>query len=214
MVVALAVTDDDSPARVRFVSDPHLFNVMITRARRRMVVVTTPTRSDGLVGSHLRYAETGPRPPGSSVPVHAWTAAPADGLRRAGVPVRCDYPVGRWNVDLCVGEGAGPTGVIRRVHPDGAAAHLARQRALTTAGWRLVDAFPSRWSGDAAAAWCACPPGRSRRPAVPIVHAREPAVPAGPPLHIPPPRPRSGSPERRFSCGPDIRPPYVRLSGS
>jgi hypothetical protein len=33
-------------------------------------------------------------------------------------------------------------------HPDGPAAHLARQRALTQAGWRLRDAFANRWNAD------------------------------------------------------------------
>lgn len=33
VVAVLGLVDDDSPARVRFVSDPNLFNVLVTRAR-------------------------------------------------------------------------------------------------------------------------------------------------------------------------------------
>jgi hypothetical protein len=66
--------------------------------------------------------------------------------------VRPDYPVGQWTVDLCVGEGEQASGLICAVHPDGPDAHLARHRELLRAGWRLVDAFASRWGGDAARA--------------------------------------------------------------
>jgi hypothetical protein len=55
-------------------------------------------------------------------------------------------------VDVCAGTGAGAVGLICAVHPDGTAAHLARQRELTRAGRRLLDAYPSHWSGNAVAA--------------------------------------------------------------
>lgn len=70
-------------------------------------------------------------------------------MRRAGFPVRCDYPVGRHRVDLCVGEGGSAVGLSTRVHPEGIGAHRSRHLALTRAGWRLVDAYASRWGGDA-----------------------------------------------------------------
>ncbi|HEX5598643.1 MAG TPA: hypothetical protein VFX61_21885, partial [Micromonosporaceae bacterium] len=60
----------------------------------------------------------------------------------------CRYPVGRWTVDLCVGEPAWAVGLICQVHPEGLAAHLDRQRALVRSGWRMIDAFASRWDGD------------------------------------------------------------------
>jgi len=34
------------------------------------------------------------------------------------------------------------------VHPDGVDAHLERQNTLRRAGWRLMDAFASRWADD------------------------------------------------------------------
>jgi hypothetical protein len=51
-------------------------------------------------------------------------------------------------VDVCLGAGEDAVGLICAVHPDGPAAHLERQRTLARAGWRLVDAFPTRWDGD------------------------------------------------------------------
>jgi hypothetical protein len=55
-------------------------------------------------------------------------------------------------VDLCVGQGDGATGLICGVHPAGPDAHVRRQLDLLATGWRLLDAFPSHWSGDAASA--------------------------------------------------------------
>lgn len=40
-------------------------------------------------------------------------------------------------------------GVLCGVHPDGPSAHIARQRALHHADWRIIEAFASRWAGDA-----------------------------------------------------------------
>jgi hypothetical protein len=152
VVVSLAINDDDPPSRTRFVADPQLFNVMVTRARHRMVVVTSLRDPGGVVGDYLSYADDGPEgvagdPPGG--PAGDWTAALATELRRAGLTVRHQYPVGRWTVDLVAGDGPDAFGLCCRVHPDGPAAHLLRQQALARAGWRLVDAFASRWSDDA-----------------------------------------------------------------
>lgn len=149
VIASLGLSDADPASRHRFAADPNLFNVMITRARRRLVVVTAQQRPAGLIGDFLAYAAEPPRP--AHAPPDAakgWAARLGRELAEAGVTVRADYPVGRWTVDLCAGE----TGLICRVHPDGPAAHLERQRTLRRAGWDLRDAFPSRWDGDAARA--------------------------------------------------------------
>jgi hypothetical protein len=158
VVASLALRDDDAASRLRFVADPHLFNVLVTRARERMVMVTSLTTSEGLVGEYLAFSGAGPGAPGAEAgaetpragtgAVPAWADLLVVELRRAGVPVWRDYPVGAWTVDLCVGDGAGAAGLICAVHPDGVAAHMERQRALARHGWTLVDAFASRWSGD------------------------------------------------------------------
>jgi hypothetical protein len=148
VVASLGLVDGDSPARARFVADPQLFNVLVTRARDRMVVVTSLTTADGIIGDYLAFSEGAPRPPEPAEPDDRWTAELATELRRTGQVVRCDYPVGHWRVDVCFGEAEAAVGLVTRVHPDGTAAHRHRQRSLARAGWRMVDAFPSRWDGD------------------------------------------------------------------
>ncbi|MCI4065738.1 AAA domain-containing protein [Micromonospora sp. R77] len=148
VVASLGLVDTDPPARHRFVADPNLFNVLVTRARRRLTVVTSLRSAEGLVGDYLAYAGQPPPVAPDVAPTDGWTAAVAQELRRLGVPVRAGYPVGRWRVDLCVGAGADAVGVICGVHPEGVAAHVERQRTLSRAGWRLVDVYASRWSDD------------------------------------------------------------------
>jgi AAA domain len=154
VVASLGLTPDDAAGRRRFAADPNLFNVLVTRARRRMVVVTglNPGEADGLIGEYLDYSERPPVPPGVDAPASGWVAALAGELARSGTEVRVGYPVGPWTVDVCLGTGEDAVGLICAVHPDGPAAHLERQRTLARAGWRLVDAFPTRWASDPARA--------------------------------------------------------------
>lgn len=152
VVLLLGLAPSDGAGRRRFVEDPHLFNVMVTRARRTLTVVTAlppvdTSSSSGLVEQYLAHADRPPRPPGDGVPPSAWAAAVARELAGAGVAVRTAYPVGRWTVDLCVGS-EHPAAVDTGVHPDGPAAHIARHRTLAAAGWRHADGFASRWDGE------------------------------------------------------------------
>ncbi|HEY2673459.1 MAG TPA: ATP-binding protein [Rugosimonospora sp.] len=163
VIAALGLVDGDSPARRRFAADPNLFNVLITRARRRMVIVTSLTSATGIIGDYLAYASAGPSPAPQDPPGprdslaprdspapdrQSWAGALATRLHQAGVPVRGSYPVGTWRLDLCAGTGDDAFGLICEVHPGGTESHIERQRTLLGAGWRLVDAFPSRWAGD------------------------------------------------------------------
>ncbi|MFI5894353.1 AAA domain-containing protein [Actinoplanes sp. NPDC051513] len=164
VVVSLGLLPTDPAGRRRFVADPCLFNVMITRARRRMVVVTTLDDADGLLGDYFTYA-AGARPPAhSSGTRDGWVGELAAELSRLEVEVRAGYRVGPWVVDLCIGSDEEPVGVFCGPHPDGAEAHLARQRALHRAGWRLLDAFASRWADD------------PRRAALEVAAAQRPAT--------------------------------------
>jgi len=149
VIASLGLVDEDPPARHRFVADPSLFNVMITRARKHMTVITALRSPEGIIGDYLRYAEQ-PLTPSSADddPPNEWAAELANELRHAGLPVRLGYPVGRWRVDLCVGSDTQAFGLICGVHPDGVHEHVERQRTLLRAGWQLHDAFASRWSGD------------------------------------------------------------------
>lgn len=152
VLVALGLAVDDPGNRWRFAEDPNLFNVLVTRARRHLTVVTALPAEGlrrGLLADYLRHAETPPAAPGTHLaPPTPWIQALAAELERQGLQVRVGYPVGRWRVDLCVGEGDGAVAIDAEVHPDGAQAHLARHRTLRRAGWRSLDGFASRWDGD------------------------------------------------------------------
>lgn len=150
IVTSLALDGGDSPGRRRFLESPNLFNVMITRARTRMVVVTSlPLEDTGLVGEYLRYAEHGlAAEPDGDAP-EGWPRALADELRRNGTAVRRGYPVGPWHLDLCVGEGTGSRFLECTVDAAGPQAHIDRHLTLMGLGWTIVDAYPSAWDGDA-----------------------------------------------------------------
>jgi hypothetical protein len=156
-VLVLGLTSHDPAGRRRFVEDPHLFNVFVTRARRTITVVTgLPPRDaahdDGLIDQYLAHAERSPAPPHDRPVAVPWAAALGRELAAAGVGVRTGYPVGRWVVDLCIGEGVGAVAVDVAVHPSGAPEHIRRHRSLAGAGWLVLDGYPSRWDGDPARA--------------------------------------------------------------
>lgn len=152
VVLLLGVAPIDSAGRRRFVEDPHLFNVMVTRARRSLTVVTSllpkdASASDGLIEQYLTHADHPPAPPRDAPATSAWAGSLARELAAAGLAVRAAYPVGHWTVDLCVG-GTEAVALEAGVHPEGPLAHIARHRTLAAAGWRQVDGYPSRWDAD------------------------------------------------------------------
>jgi len=150
VIVSVGLVDADGPTRRRFVNDPHLFNVLVTRARRGVLVLTALAEPGGLLGDYLRYGAAPPTRPPDAPPAHPWPADLAAELRGIGLPVHTGYPVGSSSVDVCVGGGADAVGLLCLVHPDGPAAHVERQRTLARAGWTLRDAFPIRWAENAA----------------------------------------------------------------
>ncbi|WP_045746569.1 AAA domain-containing protein [Actinoplanes rectilineatus] len=147
VVVSLGLLPSDAAGRRRFVTDPQLFNVMVTRARRHLILVTSLTRSPGLLGDYLSHAQNPTMPEPDATP-QGWAADLAKELEHLDVPVRPDYTVGPWQLDLCAGPPETATGVLCTIHPDGVDAHLSRQTALHRAGWRVLDAFPTRWNSD------------------------------------------------------------------
>lgn len=156
VIASLGVAPGDPAGRKRFLSGANLFNVMVTRAREHLHVVTALADPGGLVGEFLDYADRAPSPViGDGAPEgdgSEWPVKLADALSGADAAVRAGYPVGHWKIDLVVGEGDAAFGVVCAVHPDGPRAHLDRHRALRRAGWRLVDAFPSTYADDASRA--------------------------------------------------------------
>jgi very-short-patch-repair endonuclease len=152
VVVSIALTDEDRPAAWRFANDRNLLAVLTTRARRLVHVITSAGEPVGLLAEYLRHAEVPPDETEGVPPSDDWTVRLVTELTGLGLTVRTGYPVGQWRVDLVVGERASAVALDTRPHPDGTAAHLARWRALRGAGWRIHDAFPSRFDHDPARA--------------------------------------------------------------
>ncbi|THV27549.1 DEAD/DEAH box helicase [Glycomyces paridis] len=148
VIAALGAAEGDPAGRRRFLAGPNLFNVMITRARSHLHIVTALDDPGGLVGDFLAYADRPPKSPEGGTGAGPWTASLAAALKGGDAAVRLDYPVGHWSVDLVLGEGEASIGVLCGVHPEGPQAHLDRHRALRRAGWHLADAFPSAYGDD------------------------------------------------------------------
>ena len=150
MVLSLGLTADDADQRRHFVEDPNLCNVMVTRARRRMVIVTSlHDPGDGILADLLAHAQHPPDPLPLEPPAAPWVTAVAAELDRQDCVVRCGYRVGGDVLDLVAGAGGAARAVDCRVHPGGVAAHISFRRALNRAGWRVAEAWASHYDGDA-----------------------------------------------------------------
>lgn len=161
VIASLALGNEATAEAWDEVNDPSLFNVMITRARRRMVVVTSNPEPPGLAGAYLRYAESGPSHTAPTVAtpsverhVHdpseagdQWTARVASALIDAGHTVETNYQVGGFAVDIVLRDVTSLDGrpVAVCCWPDGD--HLERIALLHHMDWYVVYAFPQRWSG-------------------------------------------------------------------
>lgn len=150
VVASFGLSGDGGTGR-RFLEDPNLFNVLVTRARHEMVVLASVTDvRPGLLADYLRWAGTPPSRAPEAGAADAWTERLAALLVDHGVRVRCGYPVGAWTVDLVIGDDAEAVAVSTHVHPEGTFRHVQRHLALHRAGWRQVEAFPPADDGRAA----------------------------------------------------------------
>ncbi|MEM8707404.1 MAG: AAA domain-containing protein [Actinomycetota bacterium] len=149
-VVVSLVVDDESPGgSFSFLENRNLFNVMVTRARDHMQVVTSLVeRRSGIVGDYLRHADEVPPAPEVAGAAGDWTRRVEAYLRDQGLVVRAGYPVGHEVVDLVVGDGVDAVALDCEVHRDGPDAHIRRRSLLRSMGWQIVDAFESRWGHD------------------------------------------------------------------
>jgi hypothetical protein len=81
MIASMGLGPDDGPRSWRFVEDPHLFAVFMTRARRRMTILySADPPADGLVAAYLAEADSPPGRPDPACAVDLWTAAIAEDL--------------------------------------------------------------------------------------------------------------------------------------
>ena len=146
VIASIGVGPDEDGTTWRFVEDPHLFTVLVTRARNQMtVLVSADPPPGGLVADYLGRADAPPGLPPSRPPRADWTRLLADDLRAGGATAITSFPTGRHLVDLCI-PGLGDVSVECDVDPDGPEAHVSRHLALARLGWEIVDAYPSRWA--------------------------------------------------------------------
>ncbi len=146
VIASLGIGDDADPASWRFVEDPHLFTVFVTRARDRFIIVHAADPPPG--GLAAEYFAQADAPPGAPKPVRCddpWTTEVDDRLAAAGLDTVSAYPTGRHQVDICVTEPRGFFGVECAVHPDGPDAHIDRHLSLLRRGWVLREAYRSHW---------------------------------------------------------------------
>lgn len=144
-------------------------NVAITRARERMVIVSSfghhainaganPSRGIDLLRQYLHYASTGGRHlgdgQGSGVPLNAFEADVADALAAAGVATVPQWGTSRYRIDLVARHPIRPGRVVLAIECDGATYHSAptardrdrlRQQHLEALGWRFHRIWSTDW---------------------------------------------------------------------
>lgn len=149
MVMSWAIGFDEGAKPWQFVNQPNLFNVMVTRAQERVVIVTSVKKPPGLAGEYMRWADSVAGVPSRTETTAEtkcrWSEGVAAALRDAGLTVRTDYQVGRYSVDVVAGIGDRAVAIDCVPHEDGPAAHIDRAMQLRRMGWRTTDAYESRW---------------------------------------------------------------------
>ncbi|MDW8060157.1 MAG: DUF4011 domain-containing protein [Thermomicrobium sp.] len=146
-------------------------NVLVTRAREQLVLVTSLqpedfrlTDEERQVGlrvfrDYLRYARDGvlPAAPQSSVggPFESdFEASVADVIRSWGYDVRPQFGVGRYRIDLAIPDPRDPTRIRVAVECDGATYHRLptvrerdrlRQQWLERNGWTVIRVWSTDW---------------------------------------------------------------------
>ena len=150
MIASWAVGPEEPDKAWQFVNQPNLFNVMVTRAREQMAIVTSVATPPGLAGEYVKWSE-----PlvdivaniGASSP---WVQKVAAQLEDASVPVRIGYRVGHHLVDIVAGSGEHAIAIDCVPHADGAEAHLDRGLQLRRMGWQTEDAYELQWRDELA----------------------------------------------------------------
>jgi very-short-patch-repair endonuclease len=146
-------------------------NVAVTRARRRMTVVSSFTAADmdaektkrggDLLRLYLGYAESrGERLDRQAVAapdLNAFELDIRDALEKAGVPLICQHGVGRYRLDFAAKHPDKPGRLVLAIEADGASYHSAdtardrdrlRQEQLERLGWRFHRIWSQDWFTD------------------------------------------------------------------
>jgi very-short-patch-repair endonuclease len=144
-------------------------NVAITRARRRMTVVSSFSSSDldprrlkadgaRMLRSYLEYAEAqmtgGPSVPAGSGPANPFESDVMARLTAAGIPLIGQYGVGGHRIDFAATHPDDPTKLVLAIEADGRTYHSSptardrdrlRQEHLERLGWRYHRIWSTDW---------------------------------------------------------------------
>jgi len=144
LIASWAIGPDEDETNWKYVNQPNLFNVMVTRARDQVYVVTSTPKPPGLAGEYLRWSEPLTNLVRDVKLTDPWIETMANVIRDAGHSVRVGYAVGRHHIDLVI-DGEEPLAIDCVPHRDGPAAHTDRALQLRRMGWRTTDFFESKW---------------------------------------------------------------------
>ncbi|MBN2291888.1 MAG: hypothetical protein JXM70_05650 [Pirellulales bacterium] len=156
MYLSLVVDRDTHPASFRFINNPNIFNVSITRARNEQYVFCS-IKPDDLCGDTLvrRYLASIDRGPIPSSTAH--TGPPDDFLRKVrdelqqrGFRAWPAYPVAGMKIDLAVEQSGKTLGIDLIGYPGefAEAFDLERYRMLQRAGLLLFPLSYYAWQKD------------------------------------------------------------------
>ncbi|NUU24348.1 MAG: DNA helicase, partial [Streptomycetaceae bacterium] len=142
-------------------------NVAVTRAKRRMTVVSSfsshdldpaKLRADGarMLRSYLQYAESIGAAAGitGGVPANPFEADVLEKLTAAGIPLIPQYGVGGHRIDFAARHPEDPNRMVLAIEADGSAYHASptardrdrlRQEHLERLGWRFHRIWSTDW---------------------------------------------------------------------
>ena len=144
MIASFGVGASEADHHWASVNEPNLFNVMVTRAREQMVVVTSNPAPPGLAGEFVQWAEPLTDLVRDVELTNPWIHRVAAALRERHVPVRIGYQAGRYVIDLVAGSAESAV-AIDCVVDDDVEAHIDRAMTLRRVGWRTADAYELAW---------------------------------------------------------------------
>ncbi len=147
-------------------------NVAVTRARKRMTVVSsfrsadmdperTKARGADLLRRYIAYAESAgqvlDREVMDTTPLNPFEIDVRDHLQRAGIPLICQYGVSGYRLDFVAKHPDQPGRFVLAIEADGASYHSAqttrdrdrlRQEQLERLGWRFHRIWSQDWFDD------------------------------------------------------------------
>jgi hypothetical protein len=159
VILSTSIDPEFHSASLRFLENPNLFNVAVTRARHRMVVVTSvgiDVLPPGLLREYLEHARgtLQPRQPSRRYD-HAFVEQLAMKLTKQGLEVWPNFPAAGVRIDLVTTRQAGHVAVLcdgPRPSPDEQTDSLTCHRMLARAGWAVIRIPRRSWCAD----WYAC----------------------------------------------------------